>query len=128
MVTPPGIEPGLPPWKGDVLTAWPWGQNRTALRLRKAILSQNRQWPIFPGSRPPSIFGAEELNFCVRDGYRWILFAIITGFHSLFPLNSNNEKSFLSHFSPIISFSWLSFRSISIGQLHTLLHFHLRPI
>ena len=26
MVTPPGIEPGLPPWKGDVLTAWPSGQ------------------------------------------------------------------------------------------------------
>ena len=44
-----------------------------------------------------------------------------------FPLfKQNNEKSFpLSH-SPI--FSWLSFRSISIGQLHTLLHFHLRPI
>ena len=25
MVTPPGIEPGLPPWKGDVFTAWPRG-------------------------------------------------------------------------------------------------------
>jgi hypothetical protein len=25
MVTPPGLEPGLPPWKGGVLTAWPWG-------------------------------------------------------------------------------------------------------
>ena len=24
--------------------------------------------PIFPGSRPPSIVGANELNFCVRDG------------------------------------------------------------
>ena len=23
-VTPTGIEPVLPPWKGDVLTAWPW--------------------------------------------------------------------------------------------------------
>ena len=27
--------------------------------------------PIFPGSRPPSIVGADELNFCVRDGERW---------------------------------------------------------
>ena len=26
--------------------------------------------PIFPGSRPPSIVGANELNFCVRDGER----------------------------------------------------------
>ena len=27
MVTPPGFEPGIPPWKGGVLTAWPWGLN-----------------------------------------------------------------------------------------------------
>ena len=32
--------------------------------------------PIFPGSRPPSIVGANELNFCVRDGNRWTLIAI----------------------------------------------------
>ena len=25
-----------------------------------------------------STFGVKELNFCVRNGYRWILFAIIT--------------------------------------------------
>ena len=24
MVVPPGFEPGIPPWKGDVLTTWPW--------------------------------------------------------------------------------------------------------
>ena len=34
--------------------------------------------PIFPGSRPPSIVGASELNFCVRDGNRWTLTAINT--------------------------------------------------
>ena len=34
--------------------------------------------PIFPGSRPPSIVGANELNFCVRDGNRWTLTAINT--------------------------------------------------
>ena len=28
-VTPTGIEPVLPPWKGDVLTAWPWGLKKT---------------------------------------------------------------------------------------------------
>ena len=26
-MTPTGIEPVLPPWKGDVLTAWPWSRN-----------------------------------------------------------------------------------------------------
>ena len=34
--------------------------------------------PIFPGSHPPSIVGANELNFCVRDGNRWTLVAINT--------------------------------------------------
>ena len=34
--------------------------------------------PIFPGSRPPSIVGADVLNFCVRDGNRWTHIAINT--------------------------------------------------
>ena len=36
--------------------------------------------PIFPGSRPPSIVGANELNFCVRDGNRWTLTAVNTNY------------------------------------------------
>ena len=35
---------------------------------------------IFPGSHPPSIVDANELNFCVRDGNRWTLIAINTNF------------------------------------------------
>ena len=34
--------------------------------------------PIFPGRFQPSIFGANELNYCVRDGNRWTLIAINT--------------------------------------------------
>ena len=41
---------------------------------------KNRQRPTFPGSFPPSIIGAKELNFCVRDGNRCVLPAIVTGF------------------------------------------------
>ena len=37
-----------------------------------------RQLPIFPCGRPQSIFGASELNFCVRNENRWILTAIAT--------------------------------------------------
>ena len=40
----------------------------------------NRQRPTFPGSRPPSIISAKELNFCVRDGNRCDLLAIVTGY------------------------------------------------
>ena len=32
------------------------------------------------GGHPPSIIGAKELNYCVRDGNRWNLLAIVTGF------------------------------------------------
>ena len=42
--------------------------------------------PIFPGSHPPSIVGANELNFCVRDGNRCGLIVITTGMaESLYP-------------------------------------------
>ena len=40
---------------------------------------------MFPGGRPPSIFGAKKLNFCVRDGNRCILLAIITSSSSKSP-------------------------------------------
>ena len=43
--------------------------------------------PIFPGSHPPSIVGAYELNFCVRDGNRWTLIAINTNLFSIHPEN-----------------------------------------
>ena len=35
---------------------------------------------IFPGSFPPSIFDANELNFRVRDGNGWTLIAIGTNY------------------------------------------------
>ena len=33
---------------------------------------------MFPGSCPPSIFSAEKLNYCVRNGNRCDLLAITT--------------------------------------------------
>ena len=36
--------------------------------------------PIFPASHPASIFGACELNFCVRYGNRWTLTPISTNY------------------------------------------------
>ena len=36
--------------------------------------------PIFTASRPATIVGADELNFCVRDGNRWTLIAINTNY------------------------------------------------
>ena len=39
--------------------------------------------PIFPGRHQPSIFGAGELNFRVRDGNGWTLAAINTNYFVL---------------------------------------------
>ena len=41
--------------------------------------------PIFPGRRQPSIVGANELNFRVRDGNGWTLTAISTDYLNWFP-------------------------------------------
>ena len=50
--------------------------------------------PIFPGSHPPSIVGAHELNFCVRDGNRWTLMTINTNsFRWLFTILYNQSLS-----------------------------------
>ena len=46
--------------------------------------------PIFPGRHQPSIFGANELNFRVRDGNGWTLIAI----------NTDYIKQFYPFYSP----------------------------
>ena len=105
MVTPRGIEPLLPPWKGGVLTAWPRGQDKNclyqikfqqnngsrgeirthSLPVNSRVLHRwatlehlNWQRPTLPGSYLPSTISAEGLNFCVRNGNRCIPFAIVT--------------------------------------------------
>ena len=42
------------------------------------LLNCIRRRPILPGRFHPSTFSAVELNFCVRNGNRWDLHAIIT--------------------------------------------------
>ena len=48
------------------------------IRLLFGFLASFRQLSTFPGSRPPSIIDVKELNFRVRDGNGWGLFAIAT--------------------------------------------------
>ena len=87
-----------------------------------------RQLSTFPGSLPPSIIDAKDLNFCVRHGYRCFLFAIITGFFSLFDCTFKTKQYSNDSLLRYSFFSWLSPRPISTDQLNTLLHLHLRPI
>ena len=75
--------------------------------------------PIFPGSRPPSIVGANELNFCVRDGNRWTLIAINTNYIryiDLFGCNSDilaRTSEFVKHLFKIIL---KAFKEIPLSQ------------
>ena len=42
------------------------------------------RFPIFPGRCQPSIFGTNELNFCVRDGNRWTLIVNDTNYLTIY--------------------------------------------
>ena len=92
-------------------------------------------WPIFPSRRQPSIFGTAELNFRVRNGNGWTLCVCSTDlnipFRKMLIKNRIEDLADLSarnqtHSRPEQCCS--SPRSISIGQLNTLLCLHLRPI
>ena len=68
--------------------------------------------PIFPASHPASIVGANELNFCVRDGNRWTLAAINTNFFVA-------HRHFMSKASASNLYSWgIVLKSILSGH-HT---------
>ena len=91
-------------------------------------------------SRVSSTIGAEELNFSVRNGKRWILLAITTLIFCI-PFRDTFSFSFLDFYLVFYFFDkggkdtrFLfrfrffkkgSFRVISTTRLHTLLHFHL---
>ena len=79
--------------------------------------------PNFPGGRPPSIIGAKELNYCVRDGNRCDLLAIVTAFSYLKVCTLKIEQHRM-----LFKTIWSSYRPISINQLNTLPCLHLWPI
>ena len=81
--------------------------------------------PIFPGRHQPSIFGADELNCRVRNGNGWTLTAINT---NCVHCTLKTEQRRVIGRLHCLHYCRSSPRAISTGQLHTLLHFHLRPI
>ena len=58
-------------------------KKRLRSKASKAFLRFRRRLN-FPGSCPPSIFSAKELNYCVRYGNRCDLLAIVTEYISTF--------------------------------------------
>ena len=81
--------------------------------------------PILPGRRQPSIVGRNELNFRVRNGNGWTLVLISTNYSICYTLKTEQRKG---SYKALPAIRRSSPRAISTDQLHTLLHFHLRPI
>ena len=75
----------------------------------------------------PQLLGVMKLNFCVRNGNRCILHAIVTALFKcwkkfvLSKLDSNTSEK-------TAFWLWLSPRPISNGPLHASRHFHFHPI
>lgn len=85
------LRTGLAPQVGLEPTTLRLTAECSAIELLRNIGIRRR--PTLPGRVQPSTIGAEGLNFCVRNGNRWIPFAIATG-------NCNNSierfRSFLA--------------------------------
>ena len=79
---------------------------------------------IFPGSCPPSIFSASELNFRVRNGNGWTLTVKNTNYQRYYTLKTEQKKELQGCLHNCRS----SPRAISTGRLNTLLRLHRRPI
>ena len=78
--------------------------------------------------KPFTTIGAKKLNFCVRQGYRCILLAIVTTLFSWVSLCSLKTGFEIRLKQPSPRFFWLSPRSISISPLQPSLAFHFWPI
>ena len=98
------IFPGRPTYCPDAETLQWSVSGRICISIRKEpadwlVLSVVLALPIFPGSRPPSIVGVHELNFCVRDGNRWTLMTINTNYDRwLFTILMSNSFSLSNRF------------------------------
>ena len=86
------------------------------------------QRPTLTGGDPPTTLGAMELDFCVRNGNRYILHAIVTTLFSLRKPCSLKTRQYPFLFFKNLRFFWLSPRPISNGPLHASPHFHFHPI
>ena len=136
-MTPRGFEPLLPPWKGGVLTAWPWSLVsyfcpcsffpvfsflfpvfRTCFLMQKSSPSRARTYNPSVNSRVLYHWAIEDYSFSLR--WNCYSFWLYTQNHTLKSFIRGDNSSFLP--------SWISPRPISISQLHVLPHFHLWPI
>ena len=110
MVTHRGIEP---------VRKYKFRRILSPVRLPVPPLRHAPIWlrPTLPGGRPPSTISAQELNFCVRNGNRCILFAIITKSFFYFSSTSIILTFFKTFFKCFFTLFYFSFsRKIDLSS------------
>ena len=131
-MTPTGIEPVLPPWKGDVLTAWPRSLILFLFLIWKNSPSRARTYNNSVNSRVLYHWAIEDhLRFLCK--YTCINGVAVTERLCLevtYNTSYKNKGLYLQNRYRTIFhlLSKLSFRSISTYPLNTLLHLHSKPI
>ena len=122
-MTPTGIEPVLPPWKGDVLTAWPrslvMSTYKTSFALLKHKTPRVGLEPTTP--RLTAVCSTIELSriiytdinqFSLIDSIRYCTFKISHGFPRTFYENRSSQIRFAS-------FRWGLLRKPYAQFIHT---------
>ena len=121
MALPNGLEPLTLRLTAACSTDW----------AKEALFRKAWQIHILPGRFQPSTFCVYGLNFLVRNVSRCTPIAILTK-HCYYSILFLSCLSLFSHrpskLYSSLSNSRLKFRSISIGQLNTLLRVHPQPI
>ena len=141
-MTPTGIEPVLPPWKGDVLTAWPWSRVLSPLGVSNVSDKKTPRVGLEPTttrltaecstielSRKISCF-ISDLRECYafsEKSYKAKCEEILF-IYSFKTEHWNLNLYTLTYILLPIQNLWSSPRPISKCQLNTLLCLHLIPI
>ena len=139
-MTPTGIEPVLPPWKGDVLTAWPWSRVLSPLGVSNVSDKKTPRVGLEPTTtRLTAECSTIELSRKIscftsylRECYAFSVHCQATYKGIYLFLQNRTLKSNLYILTSILLFPiqnlWSSPRPISKCQLNTLLCLHLIPI
>ena len=97
VMTPTGIEPVLPPWKGDVLTAWPW--SRSLYRVSRGSLGL----PHFRSCGPAPRVGLEPTTTRLTAECSTIELSRKNEIFLLYPQNRTPISSIYNSFHPLPS-------------------------
>ena len=136
-MTPRGFEPLLPPWKGGVLTAWPWSRIIWLKTPRVGLEPTTPRLTAVCSTIELSRIIYTDINqLSLIDSFRYCTFKISHGFPRTFYENLTHNSSTLRKASfprvPALcyrfSYVWSSPRPISNSQLNVLLRLHLCPI